>query len=188
MSNRLLIGAGKGKPPAPPPNIGSLTQVVTANGNGSVIENNTFVVFDWYPAGTFARTAWGLFYHPGLTQGVTITSANLTIKMTGGNETTPNLQIEGDDTDTSVVPASYAAQTTKLTNATAANVSITTGWTVGDTKVADVTTIVQEIVNRVGYVDGTGIGLLFHGENNHYDTSIFDAVGFSSPPHLDLVY
>lgn len=110
-------------------------------------------------AGDCDRNAWMRFLGLDIPQGATISSAVLKFNSTGVSGTIPQLKIDAEDTDNAVAPTSRSNVNAKIH--TTANVLWTPAtWTVGQWQTSpSLVSVVQEIVNRAGWVPGNAIQL-----------------------------
>lgn len=115
------------------------------------------------------------FQSTGIPQGSTISSATLTINITAATNADPTdavLLVTGDDVDDSPALSSTHRPSSGWTNTTAT--ATENNLAVGATAI-DVTSIVQEIVNRPGFAGGAiSFKLGFSGSDNYWELNISD--------------
>ena len=114
---------------------------------------------------------WLLFTNVTVPQGATIDEALLTYKSDGSVSGTVTSQIYAHDTDDAASPTSISDWETKESNMTTANVSWSMeSWTSGtDYESPDIKSIIQEIVDRVGWASGNDILIMHLSTENSSD-------------------
>lgn len=115
------------------------------------------------------------FRATGIGQGETVTSATLTLQCTVATDidaTNSVLLVTGDDVDDSPVLSDTHRPSSGWTNTTAT--ATKNALAVGAVAI-DVTTIVQEIINRAGFAGGAiSFKLGFSGSDTYWDTNFVD--------------
>lgn len=111
----------------------------------------------------------------GITQGETITNATLTINLTVATSCDPTnavLLVTGDDVDDSPALSSTHRPSSGWTNTTATGTK--NNLAVG-AQAIDVTSVVQEIVNRAGFAGGAiAFKLTFSGSDTYWELNVAD--------------
>lgn len=126
----------------------------------------------------------------GIPQGATITSATLTLAITAVTSvdaTNSVLLVTGDDVDNSPALSGTHRPSSGWTNTTAT--ATANGLAIGD-KAIDVTSIVQEIVNRAGFSGGAiAFKLGLSGSDTYWDVNFadYDADTLASVATLDVI-
>lgn len=117
---------------------------------------------------------WGAVRFTGIAvaQGTTITSATLRLYMMGASalEAGTRIRIFGDDVDNSAALGASHHPQSGWTNTTAYVDFDPNSVTPPDTVNIDVTTIAQEIINRVGWASGNAMSFALDGEAEGTDT------------------
>jgi hypothetical protein len=133
--------------------------------------------FSVYQSGSAATDRLGALRFPstGISQGETITSATLTINVTAVTSidaTNSVLLVTGDDVDNSAALSSSHRPSSGWTNTTAT--ATKNNLAVGAQQI-DVTSIVQEIVDRAGFAGGAiAFKLTLSGSDNYWELNIAD--------------
>lgn len=148
--------------------------------------------FSVYQSGNAAtdRLAALRFPATGIPQGATITSATLTINITVATSADPTdavLLVTGDDVDNSPALSDTHRPSSGWTNTTAT--ATENNLAVGATAI-DVTSIVQEIVNRPGFAGGAlAFKLGFSGSDNYWEINVtdYDADTLANVATLDVI-
>lgn len=148
--------------------------------------------FSIYQSGSAATDRIGVvrFVATGIPQGATITSATLTLECTVATNADPTnavLLVTGDDVDNSAALSSSHRPSSGWTNTTAT--ATVAGLAVGAI-VVNVTTIVQEIVNRAGFSGGAiAFKLAFSGSDTYWELNIvdYDADTLATVAQLDVI-
>lgn len=120
-------------------------------------------------------SAWALFGVVTIPQGATITAATLTPHWRGQNGT-PSILIRGAAADNTT-----AGPTTQAAYYGGARTTATVNY--ANAATADVTAIVQEVINRSGWASGNG--LMLYVQDNGSPTGAYDAAG---SPSLSVTY
>lgn len=133
-----------------------------------------FSVYQTGSAGT-DRIGALRFQSTGIPQGSTITSATLTINITVATNADPTdavLLVTGDDVDDSPALSDTHRPSSGWTNTTAT--ATENNLAAGATAI-DVTSIVQEIVNRAGFAGGAiSFKLGFSGSDTYWELNVTD--------------
>lgn len=113
-----------------------------------------------------------------IAQGTVLTSAILTFRLTGGNSldaTNSVITITGDDVDNSAALSSSHRPSSGWTNTTA-TVTKNGLSTTGIDYTVDITTIVQEIIDRAGWASGNSLSLKLEptGSDTYWSARIAD--------------
>jgi hypothetical protein len=126
----------------------------------------------------------------GIPQGATVTSATLTLTLTVATSIdaiNSVLLVTGDDVDDSPALSSTHRPSSGWTNTSATGTK--NNLAVG-AQAIDVTTVVQEIVNRAGFAGGAiAFKLGFSGSDTYWDINIadYDADTLASVATLDVI-
>lgn len=130
------------------------------------------------------------FRATGIGQGETVTSATLTLTCTVATDidaTNSVLLVTGDDVDDSALLSGTHRPSSGWTNTTAT--ATQNNLAVGAVAI-DVTTIVQEIINRAGFAGGAiSFKLGFSGSDTYWDTNFddYDADTLATVAQLDVI-
>jgi len=130
------------------------------------------------------------FASTGIGQGETVTSATLTLTLTSVTSidaTNSVLLVTGDDVDDSAALGASHRPSSGWTDTTAT--ATANNLAVGEVEV-DVTTIVQEIIDRPGFAGGAiSFKLGFSGSDTYWDINIadYDADTLSTVAQLDVI-
>jgi hypothetical protein len=136
------------------------------------------------------RLAAVRFVSTGIPQGATITSATLTLTITAAVSADPTdsvLLVTGDDVDDSPALSASHRPSSGWTNTTAT--ATANNMAVGPLEI-DVTTIVQEIVNRPGFSGGAiAFKLGISGSDTYWDINFadYDADTLATVAQLDVI-
>lgn len=136
------------------------------------------------------RLAAVRFVSTGIPQGATITSATLTLTITAAVSADPTdsvLLVTGDDVDDSPALSASHRPSSGWTNTTAT--ATANNMAVGPLEI-DVTTIVQEIVNRPGFAGGAiAFKLGISGSDTYWDINFadYDADTLATVAQLDVI-
>lgn len=148
--------------------------------------------FSVYQSGNASTDRLGALRFPstGIPQGATITSATLTINITVATSADPTnavLLVTGDDVDNSPALSNTHRPSSGWTNTTAT--ATENNLAAGATAI-DVTSIVQEIVDRPGFSGGAiAFKLGFSGSDNYWELNItdYDADTLANVATLDVI-
>lgn len=139
------------------------------------------------------NSSWYLFRGVTIPASATISAAHISFKADGnGSVTTCKVIIYGNDTASAIYPGSFAAYGLKVT--TTASVSWTiTAWTSGTFYDSpDLSTVVQEIVNRVDWTSGNAMMFLVKDDgstaNAIRNPSGWDGADATRGPYLEVTY
>lgn len=149
-----------------------------------------------------ARTAGFCFTSVTIAQGTTIISATLSLTPSatytpaGGNHVSVNVGCQAADNAATFTTTSGNLNTTTRARTTAATTHDFTVCTAGTAHTIDITTAVQEVINRAGFASGNAIVVI--ADNNGATTTIgewqdlyqFDVTGVTTAqkPTLVIVY
>lgn len=127
--------------------------------------NNGFVFPFYYPGtlsfgtyGTSERAAWLRYIEAPIEQGSIINSANLVFTGRYGESTAVELLIYGNASDNAAVPNDEGDYLNKVKTVAQVPWNFSTTWTNGVVFTSpDISIIIQEIVNRPGWINGNNI-------------------------------
>lgn len=104
--------------------------------------------------------AW-LPFTAAIDQGTSITSATLKLRcQTASSGTTCKFKIGCDDQDNPSKPATWAALDARVQTTAVLTVASEPAWTLGTEYTYDITSAVQEIIDRAGFASGNTIAVL----------------------------
>lgn len=102
--------------------------------------------------------SWFRFQNVAIPNAAIITSAAITLVSSLAQSTTVVLTISGDDEDNASAPASAVDYNGRATTTATVAWNFNTAWTAGQSvSTPDISTIVQEIVNRGGWANGNAL-------------------------------
>jgi type IV pilus assembly protein PilY1 len=121
-------------------------------------------------------------------QGATITSASLEFEVNDASSATTDLVIQGEDIDDSPAFTTTANDITNRTTTTSSVAWSVDNWTTPDAKdsTPDLSTVVQEIVNRSGWCGGNDMTFIISGTGQRSATSYDGTAG--DAPLLRITY
>lgn len=129
-----------------------------------------------------------------IAQGATITSAKLSLYQTEDNGTLV-ANIRGIDEDNTVtwVSSSRPSQRTKTSATITANEANWNNWGVGNWIDIDITSVIQEIINRGGWSENNALAVVIEeasggSEANNIRARAYEYSGNTSGAKLDIVY
>jgi hypothetical protein len=167
----------------------TIDEIVGASGDDATVDyagtfSSTYSMLFAYNSFGYTGSCAARFQTVDVPQGATITSATLTIRPTEGQTGSTNVYgIDVDDVAafTNVASINSAPQTT-------ASASIS-GATAGNDKVIDVTSIVQEIVDRAGWAANNDMGFVWPagGANTSLRFRAYDS-STTLCPRLSITY
>jgi uncharacterized repeat protein (TIGR01451 family) len=158
----------------------------TDSGGTTDINNTTLQTY----VSTYRRY-WGLrFQNVTIPRGSTINSASVTFRATASSSTA-TMNVYGQDADNALTFTTGSANISGRTS-TSATVSWSMGsWTSGSNHTtADLSTVVQEIVNRTGWASGNALvimGRMPSGQSTNKTVEAYDNTG-TNPPSLTICY
>lgn len=128
------------------------------------------------------------FLNVTIPQGATITAATLDIYLTSTSYDDPDVNIRGEDADN---PGTFTSTTNNISNR--AMTTATVNWiasTLGTgTKTSpDISSIVQEIVDRSGWASGNAMVIFINGNNSASLLRWSSADGANPTPTLTVTY
>lgn len=165
------------------------TWPATANHNAT----GTNSVIGQYPAGAWTMVG-ARFLGVPVPQGATIESASVSFQSNSDLSGSLVMAIAAEDVDDAATFGdahttydAYSAKTTAVAEWTVG------AWTTGNWfQSADISTVIQEIVDREGWASGNDIVLLFYAKNSSQSgyrrPRLYDYAGNASGPKLDITY
>ena len=126
-------------------------------------------------------------------QGTTITSATLSINLTNDNGAL-SADVRGIDEDNTAEwsVGSRPSQRTKTTATITANEANWGNWGVGNWITIDITSAIQEIINRVGWSANNALAVVLENtdgaETNYISARAYEYTGHLHGAKLDIVY
>lgn len=132
--------------------------------------NNSFCMFGNF--GTNDASSYIRFPNVDIAQGTTILAAGITLIASSGNSGLGmKVHISAEDSDSSVAPTSHnefdaLVRTTEFVQWN--DIPVITDYTVYSTP--DLTAVIQEIINRPGWVSGNAIGIILDDDDSSGNT------------------
>lgn len=167
----------------------TVTEDVAANADDGTCKAAEFSYTNYCYTGSYNRFAMWRWQTVDVPQGQTLDSATLRVNVTG-NTGTGSATIKGEDADDAAAWAGASANgPTTITQTTASATWNTASITGTGIKTLDVTSIVQEIINRAGWVANNDIRLIFTSSfaSGTVTFEDFDAAG-TDEGQLEIVY
>lgn len=188
----LAVLSGPGNPWAVVANdevITTETDVVVVQGDDGYINDNGSAFEDGSGAETLLRlgasgsdvyNAWARFPTVAVPQGQTLRTATLTIQSASSQSATLDIEVFFNDADDAAAPTTYADYNSKTTTTASATFSISSSWSSGEEVELDVTSVVQEVVNRGGWSSGNAMMALIK-DNSSANSRICRSLDFTVP-------
>jgi type IV pilus assembly protein PilY1 len=150
-------------------------EFTVATGTDDMEENGGNPYNDTYDLDLGAWAVGLRFQNVDLPQGEEIVEAYIEFTAVAGSSTNTSLTIDAEDTDDApVIDAGVANDITLRTGTSASVTWQPSAWTTGDrganTTTADISSIVQELVNRSGWAEGNAMLFRFTGSGVRYAT------------------
>lgn len=139
-----------------------VAQITTGTDDGSYFSNSSFVMYPMVQSGTPSATGFLRFAGLAIPAASTVTAATLTlVSQLTATTPFPTTTIVGAAADNPAAPTSYSDLSARVR--TSASVSWTpSAWTSGASYASgDLSTVVQEIVDRPGWVSGNALMLFW---------------------------
>ena len=163
----LATGTGAG------PTLDTVNYTITANSDDCFIEDDATMYLDYGSIymgndGSASQDLGLRFQSVAIPNGSTITSAIVTFTAYGNNSgTTCNITIKGEDVDDAATFSTIANFTGRVRTATSVTWSGLGSWSDNSTyPSADVATIVQDVVGRLGWSSGNDFVLFFEDNSS----------------------
>ena len=134
--------------------------------SSSVYDTTNTALLIGNSAATAAKT-WIPFANVTINQGQTITSATLKLTSTSSlSTTTVKIKIGCEDADNPSMPADWAAVDAREITTDVTLDNNVPAWTAGTVYTYNITTAVQEVLNRVGFSNGNTIAVLIFDDGS----------------------
>lgn len=132
------------------------------------------------------RNIWLRFADVNIPQGATVTAATLSFVANTTSSNSVSLRIYGDDEDNPTVPTNTSDYNGRPRTTAYVDWSTSSTWTAGDVVSSpDITTVIQEIVDRGGFASGNAIQI-FVQNNGGTLARYLDSFSSGNPPSISI--